>query len=65
MKLKIEVKLWNNYSHPTHTSKEMGGGVIKLTLHPKTITNWCKIVQAGTTKCQKDIVSENKPVWIT
>ena len=40
MKLKIDVKSWNNYP-PTHTHTSGEG----LTLHPKTITNGCKIVQ--------------------
>ena len=46
MKLKIEVKSWNNYPPPphTHTPRERWG-LIRLTLHPKTITNGCKIVQ--------------------
>ena len=46
MKLKIEVKSWNNYPPHTHTpQKGGGGGLIRLTLHPKSITNGCKIVQ--------------------
>ena len=41
-------KSWNNYSPPptnTHTSGVGGGGLIRLTLHPKTTTNGCKTVK--------------------
>ena len=37
----------------------MSGGGYSTYLAPRTITNGCKVV-SGTTKCQKDIVSENK-----
>ena len=53
MKLKTEVKLWNYYPH---TYQEGG---IRLTLHPGQLLMDAKVV-SGTTKCQKDIVSENK-----
>ena len=47
IKLKIEVRSWNNYlppPPPTHT--HLGRGVlIRLTLHPRTITHGCEIVQ--------------------
>ena len=43
MKQKIEVKSWNYYP-PSHTPRE-GKGLIRLTLHPETITIGCKIVQ--------------------
>ena len=44
MKLKLEVKSWNNYLLPfPHTSG--GEGLIRLTLHPRTITHGCQIVQ--------------------
>ena len=49
---KIEVKSWNNYPLAyTHKPGE-GEGLIRLTLHPRTITHGC----------QKDVVSENKPI---
>ena len=45
MKVKIEVKSWNNYS-PTHTSGGVGGRVlIRLTLHQRTIIHGCGIGQ--------------------
>ena len=46
----------------THT--HLGRGwLIRLTLHQRSITLYAKLF-SGTTKCQKDIVSENEPVWI-
>ena len=50
---------------PTHTHLgRVGGELIRLTLHPKRITNGYKIVQWDHLY-QKDIVSEIKPVWTT
>ena len=40
MKVKIEVKSLNNYSPP-----HLGRGLIRLTLHPRTISHRCEIVQ--------------------
>ena len=65
MKLKIEVRSWNNYSPPppTHTLGR-GGGLIRLTLHTRTFTHGCEIVQWIHLIPKILIVSKNKPVWI-
>ena len=63
MKVKIEVKSWNNYPPPpTHTPREGGGGrgLIRLTLHPRTIIHGCEIVQWDQLIPKVLIVSENK-----
>ena len=66
MKLKIEVKSWNNYPPPphthTHTPRE-GGGLLGLPCIQRQLLMDAKLF-SGNTKCQKDSFSENKPVWI-
>ena len=66
MKLKLEVISWNSY-FPTHTWGGVGerGGFIRLTSHSKSILLMDAKLLSGTTKYQKDIVSESKHVWST
>ena len=65
MKLKIEVKSWNNYPPHTHTpQKGGGGGLLGLPCIQSQLLMDAKLF-SGNTKCQKDSFSENKPVWIT
>ena len=65
MKLKIEVKSWNSYPPPhTHTSREGGGGLFDLPCTQGQLFMDEKLFN-GTTKYQKFIVFENKPIWIT
>ena len=54
MKLKKEVKSWNNYLPPPPP-------LIRLTLHQRTITHGCEIVQWDYLIPKILIVSEIKP----
>ena len=62
MKLNFEVKSWNEYS-PKHTSGEGVGVLLDLFCTQGHLLMHAKLF-SGTTKCQKYIVSKNKPVWI-
>ena len=57
MKLKIEIRSWNDYLSPppphTHTH------TYRLTLHPRTITYGAKLF-SGTTQYQKFLLSPKK-----
>ena len=74
MKVKIEVKSWNNYYHPppppphTHThSHTAGGGLFDLPCTQGQLFMDAKLF-IGTTyyKIPKIVfVFENKPIWIT
>ena len=48
---------------PKHT--HLGRGLIRLTLHLRTITHGCEIVQWDHSIPKILVISENKPVWIT
>ena len=66
MKVKIEVKSWNDYPPFPHTHTSGGGGVLfdSPCTQGQLFMDW-KLFN-GTTKYKKNlIVSENKPIWIT
>ena len=57
MKVKIEVKSLNNYPPlpPTHT--HLGRGLLRLTLHPRTIIHGCERTS--------DSLNEGLPIKMT
>ena len=60
MKVKIEVKSWNNYSPPSHTHISGGGrGLIRLTLHQGQLFIDAKLFN-GTGRYQKFLLSPKK-----
>ena len=62
MKIKIEVKSWNNYpSSPTHIPLE-GEGAYSTYIAQRTIIHGCEIVQWDHLIPKIIIVSENKPI---
>ena len=66
MKVKIEVKSWNNYSPLQHTHLgRVIWGLFDLACTQGQFFMDAKLFN-GTTKYQKILIfSENKPIWIT
>ena len=63
MKVKIEVKPWNNYSPHTHLRRGGGKGAYSTYLAPKDNYSWMRNWSMGPLNTKKNlIVSKNKPI---